>query len=60
MDLMTYIQRMREFHEREGYYPAFGESQRRERGEQGDQEASEPEQPIRPPFIPRRRRRPWK
>jgi hypothetical protein len=54
VDLMTYIQRMREFREREGYYPEFGKSDQRA------QENPEPEQPTRPRFLPRRRRRPWK
>jgi hypothetical protein len=57
VDLMKYIENMRRFYEREGYYPSFGESQRRELG---DQEDPEPEQPTRPRFLPRRRRRPWK
>jgi hypothetical protein len=54
VDLMTYIQRMREFREREGYYPEFGKSDQRA------QENPEPEQPSRSRFLPRRRRRAWK
>ena len=54
MDLMKYIEKMREFREREGYYPEFGKSDQREG------KNSEPEQPTRPRFLPRRRRRPWK
>jgi len=54
MDLMKYIEKMREFREREGYYPRFGKS------DQPDQENPEPGQPTRPRFISRRRRRrPW-
>ena len=45
MNLMKYIERMRAFHEREGYFPVFGETQRHE---QGDWELEpEPEQPTR-------------
>jgi hypothetical protein len=54
MDLMTYLEKMREFREREGYYPEFGKS------DQLDQVKPEPEQPSRPRFLPRRRRRAWK
>jgi len=59
MDLMKYIERMRAFREREGYHPAFGETQRREQGDRGDHEP-ELEQPTRPRFLLRSRRRPWK
>ena len=45
MDLMKYIEKMREFREREGYYPRFGKS------DQPDQENPEPGQPTRPRFI---------
>ena len=58
MDLMKYIERMHEFREREGYYPAFGETQRREQGDWKPE--PEPEQPTRPRFMPRSSRRPWK
>ena len=53
VELMKYIKIMREFREREGYYPEFGKPHQRE-------EDPEPRQPTRPPFIPRRRWRPWK
>jgi hypothetical protein len=54
VDLMKYIENMREFREREGYYPEFGKPDRR------DPENPESEQPTRPRLIPRDRRRPWK
>ena len=57
MDLMKYIEIMRRYHEREGYYPAFGETRRRE---QRDSEGSEAEQPTRRRLVPWSRRRPWK
>ena len=58
MDLKRYLEAMREFKEREGYYPNFGQM----RQEQEEQEAQpEPEQPTRRQWIvPRKRRRPWK
>lgn len=59
MDFMKWTKAKREFYEREGYYPAFGETQRREMGQEVEPEP-EPEQPARPSFIPRKRRRPWK
>ena len=56
MDLKRYLEVMREFKEREGYYPNFGQM----RHEQESQEP-EPEQPARRQWIvPRKRRRPWK
>ena len=57
MDLMKYIEIMRRYHEREGYYPAFGETRRRE---QGGPEGPEADQPMRQRLVPRSRRRPWK
>jgi hypothetical protein len=57
MDLMTYIQAMHRFREREGYLPSFGETRRRE---QRDPEGPEAEQPMRQRLVPRNRRRPWK
>jgi hypothetical protein len=57
VDLKRYIEAMRKFYEREGYYPAFGEPPSRE---QRDPETPEAEQPTRPRFVPRSRRRPWK
>ena len=57
MDLMKYIEIMRRYHELEGYYPAFGETRRRE---QRDSEGTEAEQPTRQRLVPRSRRRPWK
>ena len=59
MDLMRFIERMGEFREREGYYPAFGETRRREQRDPEDLEA-EADQPTRPRLVPRTRRRPWK
>lgn len=59
MDFMKWMKIRQEFYEREGYYPAFGETQRREMGQEIKPEV-EPEQPTREPLIPRRRRRPWK
>ena len=59
MDLMKFIERMREFREREGYYPAFGETRRREQRDPENLEA-EADQPTRPRLVPRSRRRPWK
>ena len=56
MDLMKYIEIMRRYNEREGYYPAFGETRR----EQRDSEGTEAEQPTRRRLVPRSRRRPWK
>jgi hypothetical protein len=56
---MKFIERMREFREREGYYPAFGETRRREQRDPEDLEA-EADQPTRPRLVPRSRRRPWK
>jgi len=57
MDLMRYINAMREFREREGYLPAFGETRRREQRDPGGPEA---EQPTLRRLVPRSRRRPWK
>jgi hypothetical protein len=57
MDLMKYIEIMRRYNEREGYYPAFGETRRRE---QRDSEGTEAEQPTLRRLVPRNRRRPWK
>ncbi len=57
MDLMKFIERMREFREREGYYPAFGETRRREQRNPEDPDA---EQQTRQRLVPRSRRRPWK
>ena len=59
MDLMKFLERMREFREREGYLPAFGETRRREQRDPEDLEA-EADQPTRPRLVPRSRRRPWK
>ena len=59
MDLMRYIERMREFREREGYYPIFRETRRREQRDAENLEA-EADQPTRPRLVPRSRRRPWK
>jgi hypothetical protein len=59
VNLMTFIERMREFGEREGHYPAFGETRRREHSDPEYLEA-EADQPTRPRFLPRSRRRPWK
>ena len=59
LDLMKFIERMREFREREGYCAAFGETRRREQRDQENLEA-EADQPIRPRLVPRSRRRPWK
>ncbi|MDP8974351.1 MAG: hypothetical protein M3N45_14580 [Actinomycetota bacterium] len=56
MDLMKYIERMREFREREGHYPAFGGTRREQRVPGG----LEADQPTRPRLVPRSRRRPWK
>ena len=56
---MRWAKIRREFYEREGYYPAFGETARRERGERVGPEP-EPEGPTRPRLVPRKRRRPWK
>jgi hypothetical protein len=55
---MKWVKVAREFHEREGYWPAFGETQRRERGEEIEPKP-EPHAPTRP-SLPRKRRRPWK
>jgi hypothetical protein len=58
MDLLKYIEALREFHRREGYYPPFGQFQR-EQEERERQRDSGTEQPARPlPF--RKRQRPWK
>lgn len=57
MDFLRWAKARREFYEREGYYPAFGETQRRERGQEIE---PTPEEPTRSRFVPRRRRRPWK
>ena len=57
MDLMKFIERMREFGEREGHYPAFGEIRRREHRDPANLDA---DPPTRPRFLPRSRRRPWK
>ena len=59
MDLMKFLERMREFREREGYYPACGETRRREQRDPQNLEA-EADQPTRPRLVPRSRRRPWK
>jgi len=59
VDLMKWIETARRFHEREGYYPLFGETQRRERGEQVGPEP-EPLEPTRSRLLTRKRRRPWK
>lgn len=57
MDFLRWAKVRRDFYEREGYYPAFGETQRRERGQEIE---PTPEEPTRSRFVPRRRRRPWK
>ncbi len=59
MDFMKWAKVRREFYEREGYYPAFGETQRRERGEEIEPEP-EPLDPPRLRLVPRKSRRPWK
>ncbi len=59
MDLMKFIERMREFHEREGYLPTFGYTRRREQRDLENLEA-EADQPTRPRLVPRSRRRSWK
>ncbi len=53
---MRNINAMREFREREGYYPAFGDTRR----EQRDPKDPEAKQPTRQRLVPRSRRRPWK
>lgn len=58
MDLMKYTERMRAFREREGYFPVFRQTQRREQGNWEPE--PELEQPTWPRFMPRSRRRPWK
>ena len=57
MDFMRWMKIRQEFYEREGYYPAFGETQRREMGQQIEQA---PEWRAGRPLMPRKRRRPWK
>ena len=58
VDLLKYIKTMREFYEREGYYPSFGETSRGR--EQSNQEDPDAEQQPRQRLVPRSRRRPWK
>ena len=57
MDLNRYIEAMRRFYEREGYYPAFGKPRRRCEQESPEEEA---QQPTQQRVIPHSRRRPWK
>ena len=57
VDLLKYIKTMREFYEREGYYPSFGETRGREQRNPEDPDA---EQQTRQRLVPRSRRRPWK
>ncbi len=48
MNLMRYLEEMRRFKEEHGYYPTFGQTQRRQQ-EQAQER-----------FIPKKRRRQWK
>jgi hypothetical protein len=57
MDLMRYINAIRECRERESYLPAFGETRRREQSDPGGPEA---EQPTRQRLVPWSGRRLWK
>ena len=57
VDLLKYIKTIREFYEREGYYPSFGETRGREQRNPEDPDA---EQQPRQRLVPRSRRRPWK
>jgi hypothetical protein len=56
MDLLRHIRLMREFYEREGYYPSFGHAHR----EETRPENPEPSRPEGKQFLPHKRRRSWK
>ena len=58
VDLLKYIKTMREFYEREGYYPSFGETRGREQRNPEDPDAEQ--HTSRQRLVPRSRRRPWK
>ncbi len=57
MDLIRYINAMREFREREGDFPDFGKSSE-QRNPKGHEEAKQPTQQRL--VLGRRRRRAWK